>query len=119
MSDSKRIHEAKKQVLRRLKALGANLYHVSKFDSIYIRFRNKKLRSLRIADHDGREKYKYKWNLVIHGETRTEVDKGIIRNYFNIEDIDMLIEELMTISEKLDSWNEFEAWEPKQRNNHG
>jgi hypothetical protein len=111
MSDSKRIHVAKKQVLRRLKALGANLYHVSKYDSIYIRFRNKRLRSLRIADHNGREKYKYKWNLVLHGETRTEVDMGISRNYYNIDDIDLLIEELERQESRLTSYNIFEPWD--------
>lgn len=43
--------------------LGAYVYHRALTGSIYVRFKNPNLRSLRIGDHDGREKYQYKFNL--------------------------------------------------------
>lgn len=77
-------------VLHELAPLGAYIYHEAKPNgrfksdpSIYIKFRNPKLRSLRIGDHDGREKYKYKWNLRTDGREGIEKDNGVTRFYYH------------------------------------
>lgn len=76
-------------ILKELAPLGAYVYSQGqpnkKYNSdpsIYIKFRNPKLRSLRIGDHDGYEKYKYKWNLRIDGREGIEKDKGVTRFYY-------------------------------------
>ena len=58
-------NQVKKQILKALKNKGikAVLYYRAASGSIYIRFACKALGSIRIADHKGRDKYHYKWNL--------------------------------------------------------
>lgn len=64
-----KIHTIKKldaianTVLNELKHIGAFKWHVSNYHSIYIKFRDTRLGSIRIADHNGREKYNYKYQL--------------------------------------------------------
>ena len=43
--------------------IGCYIWHIATTDSVYIRFKDNRMGSIRIGDHDGREKLKYKWNL--------------------------------------------------------
>lgn len=69
-------------VLNELKDLGAYLYHHAQSGSIYIKFKDERLRSLRICNHGNIPKYRYKWNIELGGVTREEVDKGVRRFFF-------------------------------------
>jgi len=80
----KELHKYKNRLLLDLSEYKPYIYHVSKYDSIYIKFQNEKLRSIRLADHSGREKYKYKWNLNIVGSQRKEEDRGVLRFYYPV-----------------------------------
>lgn len=45
------------------------------------------LGSLRIADHDGIEKYRYRWNIRLDlRDPRTEIDRGTVRRYYPATD---------------------------------
>lgn len=80
-----------RRLLKEFEPLGIYIYHVSTWDSVYIKFAHNELRSIRIGDHKGRQKYKYKWNIDLEGKTRTETDDGIKRFYYTPEDVDLLI----------------------------
>ena len=69
-------------LLRELKSISPYIYHVSRWNSVYLKFQDKRLGSVRIGDHSGREKYRYKWNIEIGGETRIEYHDGVKRFYF-------------------------------------
>lgn len=95
---SKRVRMIVIHLLDELEGEGAYLYHVSQFDSVYIKFKDEDLKSLRVADHNSQgmcKKYKYKWNLMIDGETKIAADNGIVRFYFSLLDIDMLISSII------------------------
>ena len=80
----KEIHKYKNRILLDLKHLNPYIYHESKNDSIYIKFENENIRTIRLADHRGIEKYKYKWNLHICGIKREEFDNGVKRFYYPV-----------------------------------
>lgn len=100
-------HIAAKKLLKALKEQGAYLYHVSNYDSIYIRFKNKVLRSIRIGDHSGRKKYRYKWNLCSDRATSTQVEGNVIRYYYHFDDLGKLVLHIQNYSQCV----QYEAWE--------
>lgn len=51
------------QLMKELKPLGAIKWHTSKTNSIYIKFKDVRLGSIRISDHKGRKKYNYTYEL--------------------------------------------------------
>ncbi len=82
-------------VLEELKDLGAHIYKVAKTGSVYIKFADERLRSLRIGDHDGRENYKYKWNLRADIEKAyEEMDNGVRRFYYSYGEVTEFIERI-------------------------
>lgn len=80
----KELHKYKDKILKDLVEYKPYVYHISKYDSIYIKFENEQLRTIRLADHSGRVKYKYKWNLNIVGSKLVEDDRGVVRFYYPV-----------------------------------
>lgn len=77
---NKKIEKALRKILTELKELEPYIYHKSyTTNSVYVKFKNERLRSLRISDHDGYDKYKYKWNI------RSDVNKMYVDNDNNIK----------------------------------
>lgn len=60
-----------KHLLKELKEFGAIDWHESKHTSRYIKFKDTRLGSIRIADHKGRSKYSYTYELT---DTSTKED---------------------------------------------
>ena len=85
------IRRLTRKLLREFKGDGIYLYHVSVFDSVYLKFKNNSIGSIRIGDHKGRKKYRYRFNIEINGKTRTEVDRNVTRYYFDHEDIEEFV----------------------------
>ena len=80
--------------------LGAYIYHKANTGSAYIRFENPNLCSVRIGDHDGIERYKYKFNL--RRDLRTQgwqKEDGVWRYYAGFNHIDKLIEAVLQTRE--------------------
>ena len=88
--------------LSEFKSLGAYTYHVSKHGSCYVKFKNERLRSVRIADHDGRPWYRYKWNLVSHRPTEVVRDNGVVRYFYNIIDFNKFVSHVKNYSNALE-----------------
>ena len=56
-----------------LKPYGALEWHKSKYNSYYIKFKDTRLGSIRIADHDGRKKYSYTYQVFTQNKTKDEL----------------------------------------------
>jgi len=83
------IHELKKLNLE------PYIYHKAMTGSIYIKFKNNKIGSLRLGDHDGREKYRYRFNVRSDmAGTNTFEDRGVIRYYASPLDYKWIIERI-------------------------
>jgi len=68
-----------------LKEFEPYTYHKAMTGSIYVKFKDSRFKSLRIADHTGRAKYSYKWNLT--SKTHTQQNCGKYnRHYYNFAD---------------------------------
>ena len=56
-----------------LKPYGALEWHKSKYNSYYIKFKDTRLGSIRIADHDGRKEYSYTYQVFTQNKTKDEL----------------------------------------------
>lgn len=87
-----------------LRFIGAEVRNESvTTDSIYVRFEDSRIGQLRIADHKGkrdrkgREKYRYKWNL-IKGRSEKVTDRGIVRRFYDWNEVDQMIEDIKRVA---------------------
>ena len=62
----KPLYDIFEQLMKELKPLGAIKWHTSKTNSIYIKFKDVRLGSIRISDHKGRTQYNYTYELNQH-----------------------------------------------------
>jgi hypothetical protein len=60
-----------------LEPYGALEWHRSKHNSYYIKFKDTRLGSIRIADHDGRKKYSYTHKVFTKDKTKEELKNKI------------------------------------------
>ena len=67
---NKKVNDAFMSVL---KTYGALEWHKSKYNSYYIKFKDTRLGSIRIADHDGRKKYSYTYQVFTQNKTKDEL----------------------------------------------
>lgn len=70
-------------LLKELKQFGAIDWHKSKHSSRYIKFKDTRLGSIRIADHTGRSGYKYTYeltNLSTEEEIQNVVDAVVLKS---------------------------------------
>jgi len=76
----------------RSQGYNTHIYHWAASGSVYLKFDFKKLGSIRIANHNGRTKYRYIFNLREDIEKRySQRDRGIIRYYIPYDDYVSLI----------------------------
>lgn len=88
-------------VLSALKVHGPWIYHKARTtSSVYIKFASEHLRSLRIADHKGIDKYKYKWNVNVGytGPPFMSLDENIERYFYSPNDLALLAADLAEFS---------------------
>lgn len=72
------------RILKRLAHLKPYIYHRATTGSVYIKFENERLRSVRIGDHKGVSKYRYMWNIDTSekGKVWEETESGVVRQFF-------------------------------------
>lgn len=87
--------------------VGCYIWHIATTGSIYIRFEDNRIGSVRIGNHQGRSKLKYKYNL------RTDLglngvkwikDDNVWRCYIPLLKWDELVKILIDRSEQVKSW---------------
>jgi len=81
-------------ILEQLAYLSPYIYHkATSTNSIYIKFLDERIGSIRIGDHNGIGKYRYRWNLRRDlKEEKIEYDRGVVRHYYPFEQKDLMIE---------------------------
>lgn len=89
--------------------IDAYIWHEATTGSIYIRFNDERMCSIRIGDHEGKEKLKYKFNI----RTDLKLSKGIWkkddniwRYYLPIHLWKEIIPILIKRKEEVKNWNE-------------
>jgi hypothetical protein len=77
------------QVLEELKDLDIYLYKKAvTTSSVYLKFKDSRLRSLTIRDHKTIPKYRYKWNIVLgYNGQRKIVDNGASRFFYSEKEL--------------------------------
>ncbi|MFX0183878.1 MAG: hypothetical protein ACFE95_12410 [Candidatus Hodarchaeota archaeon] len=79
-------------VLKQLTYLNPYIYYRAKTGSVYIKFLDERIGSIRIGNHDGIGKYKYRWNLRKDlSEVKVENDRGVVRYYYPLNQIDQMV----------------------------
>ena len=87
-------------------------------NSFYIQFVDPKLRSLRVSDHEGRSKYRYKWNLRLDiKDSYTKLDNGVTRFYYSLKELPNMIQHMHNYLQKCKQRktrveNRATEWEP-------
>lgn len=83
-------------LLEDLAELKPYVYYEAKTGSIYIKFEDKRIGSLRIGDHQGRQKYRYRWNLWVGSMdlAYAENDRGVRRWHYSAVDVDRMVEHI-------------------------
>ena len=89
---NKKVNDAFMSVL---KQYGALEWHKSKYNSYYIKFKDTRLGSIRIADHDGRKKYSYTYQVFTQNKTKDELRT----------EIENIIEKIIIKSKIIDNFN--------------
>ena len=89
---NKKVNDAFMSVL---KQYGALEWHKSKYNSFYIKFKDTRLGSIRIADHDGRKKYSYTYQVFTQNKTKDELRT----------EIENIIEKIIIKSKIIDNFN--------------
>ena len=62
----KSLYETANQLMKELESIGAIKWHTSTYGSMYIKFKDVRLGSIRISDHKGRKQYNYTYELNQH-----------------------------------------------------
>lgn len=74
-----------------LEPYGLLFWHESKHGSLYYKFKDTRLGSIRISDHKGRDKYNYRYELYSDSSKKEDVFSvivGCIESSYQIEDFD-------------------------------
>ncbi len=85
------------KVIKNLKDKGfiVHKYFAKTTKSIYLKLDYGVCCGIRISDHNGKKKYKYKFNLIKQYQGPKQViDKGYLRNFYNYNDTKELIEDV-------------------------
>ena len=61
------ILKVRDKLFNQLQEFGAIKWHKSSYGSCYIKFKDTRLGSIRISDHEGRQKYTYKYEVHVNG----------------------------------------------------
>ncbi len=85
-----------------LKSLKPYYYCKAQSGSIYIKFADDRLRSIRIADHPGIKKYHYKWNLIKGWqESNQQPQSKYTRFFYSWDDYQSMVEHILNYACKI------------------
>ena len=107
----KRMHEdVAKKIVSTLASEGIECYiwHVATTGSVYIRFADPRMCSIRIGDHDGKEKLRYKYNIRSDSGFKSGwvKDENIWRHYLPINRWAEITQLMKDRREQIAGWKE-------------
>lgn len=89
--------EVSNKLIKKLKEKGfqINKYYAKTTKSIYLKLDYGVCCGIRISDHNGKKKYKYKFNLIKQYQgPKKKIDKGYIRLYYDYNNTEELIKDV-------------------------
>ena len=98
-----------KKLVLELNEIGieAYIWHIATTGSVYIRFGDQRMCSIRIGNHRGRNKLRYKYNLRSDiNREQWKKDGDIWRFYLKLENWKSLIPVLMDRHNQIQNWSE-------------
>lgn len=87
----------------------AYIWHKATTNSIYIRFKDNRIGSIRIADHEGRDKLKYKFNLRsdLHlSKAKWQKDGDLWRYFAPINQYKEMVAQIINRAKQVSTWEE-------------
>lgn len=80
------------QILVMLSPFGVYVYHRAKTGSTYLKFLEPGMGSIRVGDHDGREKYHYRYNVRLdhQGAPMRTTSAGWVQYFFGARHLEQL-----------------------------
>lgn len=99
--------------------IGAYIYHVATTGSVYVRFNDNRIGSVRLGNHDGRNHLKYKFNVRSDSKFTGWAKDGSHWRYWCLpSEIDLLVSVLVKRADSVKDWeNKFEYGTPKHLKN--
>lgn len=110
--------EEMKEVANELAIKLSDFFIVHKYcayssDSVYIKLDYGMGGSIRVSDHKGKKRYKYKYNIMKNIENRyEEVENGVTRKYYPFKEVNIAIADILIESElyKITLGNDYYIW---------
>ena len=101
--NSRQINEIVDICLKELAPLGIYIYHRAvNTSSVYLKFKDERLRSLTVRDHKTIPKYRYKWNIVLdYSGPKNVIDNGIVRFMYNQNQLDDIFSHIRNYQKKI------------------
>ena len=86
-------------ILWKLEPLGVYTYYSAITGSVYIKFTEEKLGTVRVSDHPGKEKYAYKWNLRVDTTGKSTEMQGHVKRYiYGAEHMDEMCDDIIVMA---------------------
>lgn len=103
------LYQLTKNLVAELKVKGieCHIHHKATTGSAYIRFKDPRMGSIRISDHAGRSKLKYKFNIrsdFSNEKPQWMKDRGIWRLYISSKHYQNIIPEIIKRAEIVKTW---------------
>jgi len=100
-----RAHALYERLCTELADVGGYGYYEAQTGSRYIRFTDPRVGSIRIGDHQGRPRYRYRWNLWVGVEppTRKTMQGRHIMYHFAEDEVDQLVKAIR-VAYKVRHW---------------
>ncbi|MEK4715250.1 hypothetical protein [Sporosarcina sp. FSL K6-5500] len=91
------IKRATDYLVEQFKELGFKVMRYDSYSSksVYLKLDDGVVGTLRISDHKGKKHLRYKYNLTKGSYRYKRDDKGVVRYYFPMQDINLLVEKVV------------------------
>jgi hypothetical protein len=103
--NNKKIKIIAKSVINAMEKYGVWIYHISKYDSVYLKFKDTKMGSVRIADHESHKTHlKYTWNILL--DCGDIPEEGIVKGNMNFYRANKLLNLFSDLDDRFKSINQ-------------
>jgi hypothetical protein len=101
--NSNQINQIVNICLKELEPLGIRIFNRAvNTSSVYLKFKDERLRSLTVRDHKTIPKYRYKWNIVLgYSGPKNVIDNGVVRFMYNENQLDDLFSHIRNYQNKI------------------
>ena len=108
----KHIENIANKVIEELDKQGIKSYiwHKATTNSVYIRFEDNRIGSIRLADHRGRERLKYKWNIFFNKCKEEWIKDETWRYFVQGQNWKNIIPQIVNRANQVKDWNNYKYY---------